>query len=71
MGTETERRKQREKDVVLSRGYMLFLLAPARMVMAAVSPMRSSFRLGWRIKVFNPPEPTHKEHRLQQRGMNE
>lgn len=40
---------KREKEVVLSRGYMLFLLTPARTVMAAASPMRSYFRLGWRI----------------------
>lgn len=40
---------KREKEVVLPRGYMLFLLNPARTAMAAASPMRSSFRLGWRI----------------------
>lgn len=44
-----ERKRKKKREVVLSRGYMLFLLTPARMVMAAARPMRSSFRLGWRI----------------------
>lgn len=50
-------KKERGSEAVCSRGYILFLLTPARMEMAAASPVRSSFRLGWRIEVCNPYTP--------------
>lgn len=46
---QTKKEVEMERELVFSRGYMLFLLTPARTVMAASRPMRSSFRLGWRI----------------------
>lgn len=46
---QTKKEVKTEKELVFSRAYMLFLLTPARTVMAASRPMRSSFRLGWRI----------------------
>jgi len=42
-------KKKKERKTDFSRGHILFLLTPVRMVMAAAGPMRSSFRLGWRI----------------------
>lgn len=57
-----EKREQwRMEKVVLSRGYMLFRLTPARTVMAAACPMRSSLRLGWRIYVQPPPTALSQE----------
>lgn len=40
---------------------MLFLLTPARTVMAAACPMRSSLRLGWRNCVQPPPTAPSEE----------
>lgn len=56
-----QREQWRLEEVVLSRGYMLFLLTPARTVMAAACPMRSSLRLGWRIYIQPPPTPLSRE----------
>lgn len=56
-----QREQWRLEEVVLSRGYMLFLLTPTRTVMAAACPMRSSLRLGWRIYVQPPPTPLSRE----------
>lgn len=49
------------------KGSILFLLTPARMAMAAASPMRSSFRLGWGTSLCNPTKTKNYERGLRER----